>query len=54
MSTFNFRSISFHRLAVNEPPWSDEITDGTPNKDSHPWRNPVAAAEADASFKGMH
>ena len=31
---------------MNDPPASDEITEGIPKKDSHPRRKAVAAADA--------
>ena len=53
MSMLSFFIICFHRLAVKEPPWSEDTTDGTPKMASQPWRKAVAASEAEASFKGI-
>ena len=52
-SICSFFIISFQRLAVKDPPESDDTTDGIPKKASHPWRNAVAAADAVASGKGI-
>ena len=54
MSTLSFDIVSFHRAAVNEPPQSDEIAEGTPKRFSQPCKKAEEAAKDVASFIGMH